>query len=303
VRVTDQILHNNALNNIARNLELYARAQQQVATGKRVTAFSDDPVAASTSLRAKIRIAELEQYGRNIDDAKLWMSLTDSALEQATDLLRSARDAAVAGANTATSPEYRQALASQVDTIIDQLIEIGNSAYGGRYIFAGQDTLNAPFAADGEPTAAVTYSDRAGADRDIVWEVGPADYRAINVRGDQVFGDGQGNLVFDSLIALRDNLANGEVDAISNDRLDEINGYIDQVVQYRGQVGTGIVALDGVKTTLESNRSELVALRSKSEDADMVKAITELQQRETVYQAALLSTARILQLGLVNYLG
>ena len=156
MRVTDAMMFNSALNNLSRNLEQYVEVQRQVATGKRVTAVSDDPVGVSSSLRAKVRIAEMEQYSRNIDDAKSWMGFTDNALDQAVQLVREARDTAVAGANATESDDQRAARASQVGLIINQLIQIGNSTYDGRHIFAGQDTQNAPFAADADPPTTVT---------------------------------------------------------------------------------------------------------------------------------------------------
>jgi flagellar hook-associated protein 3 FlgL len=60
-----------------------------------------------------------------------------------------------------------------------------------------------------------------------------------------------------------------------------------------------------VETTLERNEMrqvEVTRLQSSYEDADLAKVITDYSVLYTVFQAALASTARIMQTSLADYL-
>ena len=62
------------------------KKQEQVASGKELTKPSDDPVRATRVMIVEEQRAQNEQYLRNIDISSVKLSLTESALEQATNL-------------------------------------------------------------------------------------------------------------------------------------------------------------------------------------------------------------------------
>ena len=58
-RVTHNTLYRNSLRDIQSTAEAFARAQQQVSSGKRLQRASDDPAAAATGLRERAEIRRL----------------------------------------------------------------------------------------------------------------------------------------------------------------------------------------------------------------------------------------------------
>jgi flagellar hook-associated protein 3 FlgL len=62
------------------------------------------------------------------------------------------------------------------------------------------------------------------------------------------------------------------------------------------------IRLDIKENVISDLNLSYMTRKSKLEDADMIKAISELQARETAYQAALASSARVMQLSLMDYL-
>jgi len=99
MRITDNMLITNFLNNYNNNLERLQKNQNMLSTGKRISRPSDDPVAVATSLRIRTDMARNDAYTKNADDAKSWLDITDTALSQLNDLLQRTRELAVEGSN------------------------------------------------------------------------------------------------------------------------------------------------------------------------------------------------------------
>jgi flagellar hook-associated protein 3 FlgL len=296
-RVTNKILFGDTANNLARNLAKFNQIQTIVSTGKRVRTMSDDPPAASLSLRAKIQLAEIEQWNKNITDAQGWLGFTDTALDQAQSLMRSVRALAVQGANATQSSESRAALADQVQQITRQLAQIGNSQFGTRYIFSGQATMSPTFTVVGDPPTAVNYTTDPGSTSNVVYQTGPNEFPEIGVRGDEAFAG-----VFETLIQLATDLNNGDSTAISNQRLAEIDQQLTQISRYRAEAGSRAQALEQQVNRYAQASMDLLQVRSNAEDADLVAAINEMRLSENVYQASLLASARIFDISLVSFL-
>jgi flagellar hook-associated protein 3 FlgL len=71
----------------------------------------------------------------------------------------------------------------------------------------------------------------------------------------------------------------------------------------RGQAGDLLNRADSITSTNDKRTIEQKGNQSRAEDVDMVKAISEFQNQQTGYQAALQSYAQIQKLSLFNYVG
>lgn len=71
----------------------------------------------------------------------------------------------------------------------------------------------------------------------------------------------------------------------------------------RGQAGDLLNRADSITNTNDKRTIEQKSNQSRAEDVDMVKAISEFQNQQTGYQAALQSYAQIQKLSLFNYVG
>jgi flagellar hook-associated protein 3 FlgL len=84
--------------------------------------------------------------------------------------------------------------------------------------------------------------------------------------------------------------------------MDALDGDFDRLISAISTVGTKMNRMD-IKSTIYQDLtiSETERL-SGIEDADITEAITNLQQKQLVYQAALASSSKVMQLSLVDYL-
>ena len=62
MRITNKIMQNNSLSNINKNKELEDKLNTQIATKKKITRPSDDPVVAIRALILRTNLSEISQY-------------------------------------------------------------------------------------------------------------------------------------------------------------------------------------------------------------------------------------------------
>jgi len=144
-RVTQNLLSNIVLRNLNSNIEKLMVTQTRLSSGKRLNKPSDDPVGTATAMRLRSRLYQTDQFLRNIDRGETQLNISDAALEDMSGLLMRAQELAIAQSNTTADYKTRKAVAQEIDGLINQFVDILNTRVGNRYIFAGYESLEAPF--------------------------------------------------------------------------------------------------------------------------------------------------------------
>ena len=91
-------------------------------------------------------IDEITQFSENANSASNWLNNTNAELQELIEALKQARDDyAIAGASDSYDEESRKALAQDVQSLYNQIMDIANASYNGRYIFGGFKTETPPF--------------------------------------------------------------------------------------------------------------------------------------------------------------
>lgn len=181
MRITNNMLINNMLSSLSTNLARTSKYQTQLATGKRISRPSDDPIVASKSLKLRTDVAEIEQYRRNTDDATSWMGITEATLGQLGDVLQRTRELSVQAANGTNTTEDMRKIASEVDELRKQTVQLANATYAGRFVFSGFKTDKPLMDENGDFVLSV------GINEDIRFEIGIGDNLNINVSGGDLF--------------------------------------------------------------------------------------------------------------------
>lgn len=125
-----------------------AKTQQQVSTGKRLTAPSDDPVASARALEVTNAQEINAKYAINRRSAKDALSMTEGALQNVTTLLQDVKTLIVQAGNGALTNSERQFIATELQGRYDELLGLANTRDGvGNYVFAGYKNTTQPFVA------------------------------------------------------------------------------------------------------------------------------------------------------------
>lgn len=299
MRITQSMLSQTALEGLQANQRLLMKVQKQAVTGKRVTRPADDPFSVEQALGFRTRIKVSETARQNISLSLDRLNATDKSLNDMTTILARVEGLALQGANETLGPEERQALAVDVNGMIEQAIAIGNSRHGEHTLFAGFQTDTLPFEVTRDPLTnlitSTTYNGDAGL---IMREIEPGIDMAVNVLGDPLFTG-----VFDSLIDLRDALQAGpfDVSAVTAE-LTNVRVQADNILDVQAAIGTKVRRLETTANRMTEAEIDLRRLLSKAEDADMAEVVTQLNQQQFVYQTALAVNGRVLRTSLLDFL-
>ena len=139
------------MRNLNNNLNRMDKIQMQMATGKRIHKPSDDPVGMSKVLTLTSDIATSEQYKKNVDEALGWLETTEIAVTQLKDVVHRVKELTVRAANGTFSPADKEATQKEITQLKEQVVSIGNTAFAGRYIFGGYNTMVTPFTIEKDP--------------------------------------------------------------------------------------------------------------------------------------------------------
>ena len=113
--------------------------------GSRLHRPSDDSVNYSKFLRYENSETENEQFQNNVKNGISWMKTADSAMANMKDLLTTIHEKTVQAANDTNDTSNIQAIGKDVLAKLRELVSLGNTQQGDRYMFAGQSDLEQPF--------------------------------------------------------------------------------------------------------------------------------------------------------------
>jgi len=164
------------------SLKRLMEVEEQIASQQKYSRPSDNPSEVTRGMTVGTSIARNDQYQRNLNDAVTWLSNTDTALEQVTNLVSSIREQVVYACDGGLSGVDREALARDIAAMKDELIQTANFDVEGCFLLSGYDTSTKPFADDG--TGHVTYR---GDDGRIIFEVEKAQTGQVSLNGRDVF--------------------------------------------------------------------------------------------------------------------
>ncbi|KAB7627191.1 flagellar hook-associated protein FlgL [Alkalilimnicola sp. S0819] len=167
-----------------------ARTQEQLPTGRRILAPSDDPAGAARSLDLTKSIETIQRYSTNAERGEHRLRMEEATLESVNDALQRLRELTVQAKNGSQDGTTRGFAASETRELLGHLVELANSSDGnGEYLFAGTASKDRPFVRVGE---GVRY--QGDAEQRMI-QVGPSRQVASNHSGEEVFmsiaaGDG-----------------------------------------------------------------------------------------------------------------
>lgn len=309
IRVTGQTQTSNAITNMRQRAAELAKYQDQVSSGLRVTAPSDDPNAFTALSQAKVASARLGTYSQNVSDSTSVLNSSVSTLQDVNDALVRAKQIAIEGADAAasSSPSSVEALATEMDGIIDRVLKASNSQPDGQSIFGGTATSTQPFQvtatdAQGRPTA-IAYQGAAERTRALT---GPNQTVDTRFTGAEVFQQ-PGADTFQALIALRDTLRNPALtgsarSAAFQQRLGELDTARSAIGDVVGEQAATLATLDALQSLTSDIKLTADTRIGELSGTDYAEAVVKMQEQETALQAIYATTSKLLQPGLLDFI-
>ena len=302
MRVTQNITTNTLISYINQQAGNLLKTQQQIASQKRINKSSDDPIGMGQVLGYRNNLAVTDQYQENIERGMTRIEFNEVTLDFASDLVDTAGEFAAEYSGSTHSAAARQSVALQVKDIYDQVMQMANSKFNGNFIFSGHATNTAPFSRDADFNA--TYSGDDGEFRIMV-----SDNVEVNLVADgrKIFQNAAngGVNIFDELKNLIDGLENPDPVAGSAQieaTVSVLQDSRDQINNIRSKYALSLYRLQAADEYMTNLRPKMEEALATLEQADITKAVVELQNLELAYETTIATAARIIQPSLLDFL-
>lgn len=200
-------------------------------------------------------------------------------------------------ANDTQDGTTRVNAATEVGHLLDQAITLGNTELGGSFIFAGYKTHTTPFSK--VTSGGIETAQYAGDTNNFEIVIGKNETLAIGKNGQTAFMDSG---LFDTLGNLKKALEDNNGDNIRQ-QIDQLKVAENHLNNQIADVGARANRLDTKQEALSSLNVQFEDQLSQAQDTDYAQLIVDLNEKQLVYQAALMASAKITQLSLMNYLG
>jgi flagellar hook-associated protein 3 FlgL len=307
-RISDQLRYLSLVPRYSSLLSQQIDVQTQIASGKQYQRADENPLAVALSQRFNAESARLDQNVRNINEAQAFTTAADTSVGTALQNMQRALELAVSGGDGSKSVAARTVLSQEVNQILKGTIDLGTTAWHGRYVFSGTETTTPSFTADLDGSGAivgVTYNGDGG---DLAMEYSPQNNISYNQLGSDESGgtfgvfrnSATGVDIFQTLIDLRDHLVSNPA-ALSAD-ITRINSDITHLTSTEGQIGGIQNRLNFSSISHEDQKMSLEEASAKLVDTDIAEAISRLTSLRTSYEASLNIGARVNETSLLNFL-
>jgi flagellar hook-associated protein 3 FlgL len=302
MRISSQMITWNSQARLQTNLQAIERLNEDISSGIRIRKMSDNPNAGRQILQTGSSMRAIDQFRRNISAATIRTSTEEVAINQLSNNLSRALELGVAQSSATANTQTRLMAKTEVDQLLQQAVSLGNMRIGDDYLFAGTRAGEQPFRMP--PTLADSFSnltDGSGSvdpSGNIQFEIGDGHYITPNHNGTDAFLSTD---ALESLRALSTALGNDDTVAIQA-AMDRISSSNSKVQTLFGTLGARASELETAKTALDGVQHSLEIFRADLRDTEVDKAIAELVGKQTLYQAAMSATSRILGLSLANYM-
>lgn len=296
-RITSTTSNRRMLNDLATAQRSLLRAQGRLSSGKELERASDGPARALAALDHRSQLRRSEQFQRNASDARGWLVAADTALTSGVEEMTRARTLVIGANSGASDPNARKAIADELRTLRDGLIQLGNSKYMDRPIFSGNADVDAAFDASG------AYLGDAGA---VMRPLAESVTVQVNRDGPSVFGvsnpgDPMNGNVFEMLDAVIAAVESGDPNAMATG-LTRLDAMTDQMEAGQVELGARARQVEDVAARTEVLDLDRRRALSEVEDVDVAQALIDVRSREFTYQAALSSAATVMQVSLLDFL-
>lgn len=301
IRNPVSINERQSLHDLLRTKERLAIAQRQISSGKRINDPGDDPSGTALILEFGTSIGRNEKYLEQIESALSFLHTSETALGSLTnDLTRLLElgHQALNGTNTGTP---RANLATEVDSMRNNVIALANSQSQGKYLFSGTATLTQPFT--GPSAGPITYLGNASS---ITIDASASSAVTLNLPGDSVFfgsgGQGSATDIFQQITNLRDNLIANNSAGIQT-AYDNLKTMLSRMTSIQTDLGGRQAGLEALKEDLSNFQVTLKGIQASVESTDYPEVITDFNTDQTAQEVTLSAMAKTGRRNLFDFIG
>lgn len=282
----------SAVNDAAARLNA---ARDQVSTGRRIQAASDDPLGAEQAVLERATLSGIDAYTRSRDSASARLAAADNVVAGMVDKITAAIVAGTSARGTTVTPAVRAAAAQTVSGLRAALLGDVNATFNGTALFAGTRTDQVAYA---KVAGVWTYQ---GNTATAQVEVEHGHLVATTFDGQRIVQGSDSTDLFTALDDLETAITAGD-EAGMGTALAALDRAFDRVLDAQGRLGADERGIDDAASRLSALKTASETRRSKLEDANLAEAIARMTEADTAYRAALGAVSTAERQSLLDYL-
>jgi flagellar hook-associated protein 3 FlgL len=275
-----------------------AQLQTQAATGQRIFQPEDDPAAVGRILGLETERRQINQFQSNATRALEISQSSYAGIQEMKKISDRAGELVTLGAGAA-SPDAFKAYAKEVNQLIEQAVQIGNTKFRNDYLFAGTAVTTQPYDDSNRDASGNLLT---------VAYAGNASQGTVQLSENSSIAPGTSNGTntgmrdfITNLIALRDALDTGSSATVSGVQASLENSE-NILVNSLSEHGAIELRIEVNKKQQDARAQNIETLVAKEADADLATTVVRLSQTATAYEAALSSSTKILKMSLLDYI-
>lgn len=279
MRLSTYYMFQNNIDSLSKAVQSGNDIYTRVASQRTLLTPSDDPSGASQAVIYQHALSSINQFETARMYAQDALGQTDNVLSSIGNFLsKNLSEKIVAGGNGTYSDQDRDALATELQGIRDNLLGLANARNSnGRFIFSGYKTGTEPFQQDG------TY---VGGDVPMTQIVADSTEMQVGHTGASVFMSGTDDDLFAALdkaiTALKEPVGDDSDREALQATLDRVNvsikRNIDNLGKVQAQVGTSLQKIESLNYSSETAKINMQSRLDETVGSDPDSIITLLSQ-------------------------
>lgn len=246
-------INTNFSSQINRATSAVNRSAERIASGSRINNARDDAAGLANANRLTSQINGFAQASRNANDGISFLQTADAGLSSLTDGIQRIRELALQAANGTLTDQDRSALNSEAQQIKDELTRtIDTSQFNNKSLYKSDDAISL--------------------------QVGPGEGDTLDVS----VGDFEQVLVDTSFADIDLSTAAGATSALGS-----LDSFQDEVNTSFAGIGAGLNRLGSTISNLAASEISAQASRSRIDDADIAKEVSDLAANEIKQNVAI----------------
>ncbi|CAD5358465.1 Flagellar hook-associated protein flgL [Enterobacter cancerogenus] len=306
MRLSTQYMYQSNIDSLSRAMNEGNDIYTRLSTGQMLLRPSDNPAGASQAVIYQSALSTINQY----DTARMYaydsLGQEDNVLNSIGNILtKNLTEKIVAGGNGTMSDADRQALATELQGIRDNLMDLANSRNSnGRYIFAGYETGKPPFLDDG------TY---VGGNTALSQKVAESTDMKVGHTGNDIFLSGTDDDIFVALDraieALNTPVVTDEDREALQQVLDGVNISLSRAIENLGkiqaEVGTNLQQIEALGFSSDTQKINLQTRLQQTVGSDydsMISLISQSKMTEFALSSSMMVFQSMQNMSLFNTL-
>jgi flagellar hook-associated protein 3 FlgL len=306
-RVNSTMIAMNSIRHLRDQLSGLSQSQEQLSTNKKVNRPSDDPVGMTRVGDLTNTLRFDERFLANVQQGQSELKSVDELMNNLQDVAQRALELATQGSNLTLNATNRLTMSQEIDQLINQAIQVGNTNLAGKHLMSGFRTDTVPFTRAGD---AVAFAGSVPGSSARMISVSENTTVQVNINGQDVLGfvtvDGSGVVnggsgLLRTLMSLKQDLANNNVTGVQT-RLDQLHTDINTLNLQQGQAAGNLARLNQIQERIESRKDSLTEEYAAIVNIDVAEVMSRMRQQEATYQASLTAVSRLNSMSLFDYI-